>query len=156
MWAYTRNISMTLKTHEEFNKRVSNPIGSGPYIFEKWDTGDKVVFRRNENYWGPKPKIKKVVYKFIINDKARLQALRSGDVDIIIPAPEQFADLVKDENFTKSFKCLAYWNPGSPFFYLGWNEDTPFFSDRQVRLAMTEMLDRKALIKHLLKGSGRK
>lgn len=144
------------KTGEEFNKRVSNPIGSGPYIFEKWDVGDKIVFRRNENYWDSshKPKIKKVIYKFITNDKARLQAIRSGDVDIMIPAPEQFAELVKDENFKKNFRCLAYWNPGSPFFYLGWNEDTPFFADRRVRLAMTEMLDRKALIKHLLKGSG--
>jgi peptide/nickel transport system substrate-binding protein len=142
------------KDPQEFNKRVSNPIGSGPYIFEKWDVGDKIVFRRNENYWGPKPKIEKVIYKFIVNDKARLQAIRSGDVDIMIPAPEQFAELVKDENFKKNFRCLAYWNPGTPFFYLGWNENTPFFSDRRVRLAMTEMLDRKALIKHLLKGSG--
>ncbi len=142
------------KTREEFNKRVSNPIGSGPYVFEKWDTGDKVVFRRNENYWGPKPKIEKVIYKFIINDKARLQALRSGDVDIIIPAPEQFADLIKDENFKKSFRCLSYWDPGVPYYFIGWNEDMPFFADRRVRLAMTQMLDRQALIKHLLKGSG--
>jgi len=95
------------KDPQAFNKRVSNPIGSGPYIFEKWDVGDKIVFRRNENYWGPKPKIEKVIYKFITNDKARLQALRSGSVDVIIPAPEQFADLVKDENFKKSFRCLA-------------------------------------------------
>jgi peptide/nickel transport system substrate-binding protein len=142
------------KDPQEFNKRVSNPIGSGPYIFEKWDVGDKIVFRRNENYWGPKPKIKKVIYKFIVNDKARLQAIRSGNVDIMIPAPEQFAELIKDKNFKKNFRCLAYWNPGSPFFYLGWNEDTLFFADRRVRLAMTEMLDRRTIIQHLLKGSG--
>jgi len=142
------------KDPQEFNKRVSNPIGSGPYIFEKWDTGDKVTFRRNENYWGTKPKIKKVIYKFIINDKARLQALRSGDVDMMVPAPEQYAELVKDKNFTKDFRCVAYWSPGTPYFFIGWNEDTPFFADRQVRLAMTEMLDRKGMIKHLLKDSG--
>jgi peptide/nickel transport system substrate-binding protein len=142
------------KDPQEFNKRVSNPIGSGPYVFEKWDTGDKVTFRRNENYWGTKPKIKKVIYKFIINDKARLQALRSGDVDMMIPAPEQYAELIKDKNFTKDFRCVAYWSPGTPYFYIGWNEDTPFFADRQVRLAMTEMLDRKGMVKHLLKDSG--
>ncbi|MGA2914623.1 MAG: peptide-binding protein [Sedimentisphaerales bacterium] len=142
------------KTEEEFNKRISNPVGSGPYVFEKWETGDKVVFRRNENYWGPLPKIKKVIYKFIINDKARLQALRSGDVDIIIPSPEQYAELENDENFKKEFKCLTYWTPGSPFYYIGWNQDKPFFSDRRVRLAMTSLLDREAIIKHLLKGNG--
>lgn len=140
---------------EEFNKRVSTPIGSGPYVFEKWDSGDKVVFARNENYWGEKPKIKKVIYKFILNDKARLAALQSGDVDMIIPSPEQYIELVKDKSFTEKYNCLAYWNPGAPFYYLGWNEDTPFFSDKNVRLAMTYMLDRDSLINHLLKNSGK-
>jgi peptide/nickel transport system substrate-binding protein len=140
---------------EEFNKRVSNPIGSGPYVFEKWDSGDKVIFARNENYWGEKPKIKKVIYKFILNDKARLAALQSGDVDMIIPSPEQYIELVKDKSFTQKYNCLAYWNPGAPFFYLGWNEDTPFFADKNVRLAMTYMLNRDELINHLLKNSGK-
>jgi peptide/nickel transport system substrate-binding protein len=74
-------------------------------------------------------------------------------VDIIIPSPDQFMDLIKDENFKNSFKCLAYWNPGVPFYYIGWNQDTPFFSDRRVRFAMTLMLDRQAIVQHLLKGS---
>jgi peptide/nickel transport system substrate-binding protein len=143
------------KDPQEFNKRTSNPIGSGPYIFEKWDTGKKITFCRNENYWGPKPKIKKVVYKFITNDKARLQALQSGTVDIIIPAPDQFMDLVENESFANKFRCLAYWNPGVPFLYIGWNQDTPFFTDRRVRLAMTQMIDRKTILQHLLKNSGK-
>ena len=49
---------------QQFNKRVSNPVGSGPYVFEKWNVGRQVVLRRNENYWGPKPKLRKIVYKF--------------------------------------------------------------------------------------------
>ncbi|MBN1787965.1 MAG: peptide-binding protein [Sedimentisphaerales bacterium] len=140
---------------EEFNKRISNPIGSGPYVFEKWDSGDKIVFHRNENYWGEKPKIEKVVYKFIKNDKARLQALQSGDVDIMIPSPEQFVDLIRDENFTKKFRCLSYWNPGVPFYYIGWNQETSFFADKRVRLAMTHMIDRESIVEHLLKNSGK-
>lgn len=140
---------------EEFNKRVSNPVGSGPYVFEKWDVGSKINFRRNENYWGSKPKLKKVVYRFITNDKARLQALQAGDVDIIIPSPDQFMDLIKEGDFKDRFKCLSYWNPGAPFFYIGWNQDTPFFADRRVRLAMTHMFDREAFIKYVLKDSGK-
>ena len=50
---------------EQFNKRISNPVGSGPYMFEKWDVGSQIVLRRNENYWGPKPKLKKIIYRFI-------------------------------------------------------------------------------------------
>lgn len=143
------------KDPQEFNRRISRPVGSGPYVFEQWDSGEKVSFSRNENYWGKKPSIEKVIYKFIINDKARIQAIRSSDVDMIIPAPEQYVDVIKDEQFTRDFKCLAYWSPGTPFFFIGWNQKKPFFADRNVRLAMTQMLDRKAIIQHTLKGSGK-
>lgn len=140
---------------EEFNKRISDPVGSGPYVFEKWETGRKIVLRRNENYWGPKPKLKKIVFKFITNAVAAVQALRSHQVDIIIPEPDQFADLVEDEEFKKEFYCLSYFVPGTPFYYIGWNQDTPFFFDRRVRLAMTHIIDRREIISRLLKGYGR-
>ena len=74
----------------EFNNMRSEPVGSGPYVFEKWDVGQQLVLRRNENYWGENPKIKKVVYRFITNTVAGLQALRAGQVDILIPEPDQF------------------------------------------------------------------
>ncbi len=137
---------------EEFNKRVSNPIGSGPFVFEKWDVGSKVVLRRNEHYWGAKPKLKKIVFKFITNASACLQALRSHEIDLMIPEPEQFADLVEDEEFNKEFYCLSYWTPWTPFYYMGWNMDTVFFKDRRVRLALTHLVNRKYVVDYLLKG----
>jgi peptide/nickel transport system substrate-binding protein len=140
---------------EDFNKRVSDPVGSGPFVFEKWETGREVVLCRNENYWGDKPKLKKIIYKFIPNPVARVQSLRSHSVDIVIPEPEQFADLVDDEQFNEEFRCLWYWNPGAPFYCIGWNMDTPFFSDRRVRLAMTHIIDREQIVSKLLKGQGR-
>jgi len=135
---------------KEFNNRVSNPVGSGPFVFERWDTGRQVVLRRNENYWGAKPKLRKIVYRFITNAVAAVQALRSHDVDIIIPQPEQFADLANDEDFKKEFRCLSYWNPGVPFYYIGWNEDTVFFSDKRVRQAMTCIINREEIVARLL------
>ncbi|MCJ7675810.1 MAG: ABC transporter substrate-binding protein, partial [Sedimentisphaerales bacterium] len=140
---------------DRFNKRVSDPVGSGPYVFEKWDVGRGVVLRRNENYWGRKPKLKKVIYRFIANPVASVQALRSHQVDIVIPEPEQFAELANDEHFCKEFCCLSYWTPSTPFYYIGWNQDTPFFSDRLVRLAMTHIINREEIIAHLLQGHGR-
>ena len=139
---------------EQFNKRISNPLGSGPYVFEKWDVGRKIVLRRNENYWGPKPRLKKIVYRFIPNPIAAVQALRAHKVDIIIPEPEQFADLVEDEQFNKEFYCLSYWTPSTPYYYIGWNQDTVFFKDRRVRLAMTHIVNREQIISRLLKGYG--
>jgi peptide/nickel transport system substrate-binding protein len=137
---------------EEFNKRVSNPIGSGPFVFEKWDVGSRIVLRRNENYWGAKPKLEKIVFKFITNASACLQALRSHEIDLMIPEPEQFADLVEDKEFNKEFRCLSYWPPWTPFYYMGWNMDKVFFKDRRVRLALTHLVNRKYIVDYLLKG----
>ncbi len=139
---------------KEFNSRWSEPVGSGPYVFEKWDAGSRIVLRRNENYWGKKPKLKKLVYRFIANDVARLQALRAHGVDMVVPSQEQFADLLEDEEFKKEFDCIKYWNPGAPFYYIGWNQETVFFSDRRVRLAMTHIVNREQIVEKLLEGMG--
>jgi len=139
----------------EFNKRRSEPVGSGPYLFEKWDVGQEVVLRRNENYWGRKPKLEKIVFRVITNEVAALQSLRSHQVDFIVPTSEQFVELSADEEFVKEFECLSYWNPGVGYSYIGWNQNTAFFADRRVRLAMTHLVDRETIIKHLMKGQGR-
>jgi peptide/nickel transport system substrate-binding protein len=139
----------------EFNERVSNPVGSGPYLFERWDVGSEIVLRRNENYWGTKPRFRKVVYRFITNAVACLQALRAGNIDLMIPEPDQFSDLGSDEAFKEQFHYIQYYEPKVAYFYIGWNIDTPYFSDRRVRLAMTHIIDREKIIDRLLKGSGK-
>ncbi len=138
----------------EFNRRVSNPVGSGPYVFDKWDVGRQMVLSRNESYWGSKPKLKRIIYRFIANPVACIQALRCHEVDIVIPEPEQFAVLVKDAQFNKDFYCLSYWTPWTPYYYIGWNHDSPFFCDKRVRLAMTHIVNRKQIVAHLLEGHG--
>ena len=139
----------------ELNDQVSNPVGSGPYLFENWDIGYEIVLRRNENYWGPKPKLEKIIYRFITNETALVQALRAGEIDMMRPSGEQFAALISEEGFTDDFKCLSYWNPPVPFYYIAWNMDRPFFADRRVRLAMTRIIDRDLIVSSLLKGNGK-
>ena len=138
----------------EFNNRRSEIVGSGPYVFEKWDVGSQIVLRRNENYWGRKPKLKKLLFRIITNDMAALQAFRSGQIDFVEPIQEQFAELSTDAEFAKDHYCLSYYNPKIPYFYIGWNQARPFFKDRRVRLALTLMIDRGEIITHLLKNQG--
>jgi len=139
----------------QFNKMRSEPVGSGPYVFEKWDVGREIVLRRNENYWGRKPRLRKIIFRIITNEWAAIQALRSGEVDFVRPLPEQFAELSQDKDFASRFWCLSYFTPKIPYFYIGWNNDSVFFEDRRVRLAMTHLIDREAIIEHLLRGQGR-
>ena len=136
----------------EFNKMRSNPVGSGPYIFEKWDVGSQIVLTRNESYWGKKPSFKKVIFKVISNNMAALQALQSHSIDLLGVTPEQYIKYSKDKQFCKHFRAIKYWSPGAGYSYIGWNEDTVFFSDKRVRQAMSYLVDRDAINKYIYKG----
>ncbi len=133
------------KNPVEFNNRISNPVGSGPYIFEKWDVGQQIVLRRNDNYWGKKPALDKFVFKFITNETAEIQALRSHDIDYMEPTSAQYAAFSNDPKFRKEFKVLAYWNPAGGFSYIGWNQARVYFKDKRVRLALTMGINRESI-----------
>jgi peptide/nickel transport system substrate-binding protein len=137
------------KDPSEFNKRRSDPVGSGPYVFEKWDVGQQVVLRKNENYWGTKPSIDKLVFRFITNSTAAFQSLRSNDLDYYEPSSEQFKEMSADEDFIKKFHVLSYWEPSGGFSYIGWNQAKEFFKDKRVRMAITSAFDRESVAKNI-------
>ncbi|HAL45462.1 MAG: hypothetical protein A2Y12_14420 [Planctomycetes bacterium GWF2_42_9] len=135
----------------EFNKRVTNPVGSGPYVFERWDVAQQIILKRNENYWGKKPNINKLVFKIISNSTAALQSLRSNSIDFMEPSSEQFTDMSKNDEFKKNFNIFSYWEPSGGYGYIGWNQSSPFFKDKNVRVAMTLLIDRFSIAKFILK-----
>ena len=69
---------------EEGNYQSMNGVvGTGPYVYEEIVDGDYVRFVRNENYWGEQPYYDEVIVKYIPDASARLQALQSGEIDLI-------------------------------------------------------------------------
>lgn len=139
----------------QFNDRYTNPVGSGPFVFEKWDTAQKIVLARNENYWGKKPKLKKIVFKIIKNDLAALQAFLAGEIDFYKrTASEQFVKYSKDPEFLEKASCLEYWDPRVAYGYIGWNQKKVYFKDRRVRQAMTMLVNKQELIDTIYDGKG--
>ena len=59
---------------------TQHPIGTGAYMLQSWTPGNKMVLVANPKYWGPKPKIKRIIYIPIGDAAARLQARQSGGV----------------------------------------------------------------------------
>ena len=138
----------------EFNTNRDKAVGSGPYVLDKWDVGQRIVLRRNEHYWGHKPKIQKLIYRFITNTTAALQAVRSGEVDYMEPTSEQYVEMSENEQFKEEYNILSFWEPSGGFSFIGWNENTPYFKDKRVRLAMTHIMNRASILKHVLRGYG--
>ncbi len=141
------------KDPRDFINHISNPIGSGPYVFDRWKVGRSITLKRNENYWATKPNLERIVFRFIKNDLAIVQALKAGEVDYIRLRGDQYSDLSKDDGFVSKYRMLKYSTPMSPFYYIGWNQAFDCFSDRDTRVALTQLIDRDMIVKHFQKNN---
>ncbi|MGP7818662.1 nickel ABC transporter substrate-binding protein [Niallia sp. 01092] len=65
------------------SKGVEKPIGTGPWVLEDYKKDEYATFTHNPNYWGEKPKAKKIVVKIIPDAETRVLAFEKGDLDLI-------------------------------------------------------------------------
>ena len=139
----------------DFNNHPNNrnPIGSGPYILEKWTTGQQLTLVRNENYWGEKPHILKRIYKIITNDDAAFQVLSRLEMDTMDMQPEMWVNRASKPAFEAKFNKFAYYRPS--YNYIGWNMRVPQFESSTVRRALTMLLDRELILEEIYYGLGR-
>ncbi len=142
------------KVNKDFNKNPNGrkPIGTGPYKFSKWNTGSEVVLERNENYWGEKPKLQKIVFKIINDRTVAFQVLKRGDLDYYGLTPIQWDRQSNTRSFKEKFNKYRYFRPN--YSFIGWNMNKPYFKDKKVRTAMTHLLDRELILNKILLGLG--
>ena len=128
-------------------------VGCGPWIFESWEKGKQLTFRRNEAYYAPKPYLLRRMVKIIREPTASLQALRNGEIDEMSLLPEQWVDQIKDKAFNDKFAKFEY--PARAFSYIGYNMRRDLFKDKRVRLALTRLVNRERILKEVYHGLGR-
>ena len=140
-------------TDERYNR---HPLGTGPYIVDKWERGDRVELVRNPNYWEP-PKaghVDRIIVKFIIDQVSALAALKAGEIDFFydMSAEQYFEDWPTLEKETQETYVRGSWF--SPrYSYVGWNQLSTPFKDRRVRMALTMLFDRQEFVDKKLHGA---
>jgi peptide/nickel transport system substrate-binding protein len=122
----------------------AHPVGTGPFTFDSWEVGQQLELSVNEDYWGDRGQIDRVVFRIIDNAQARRQALESGSIDgydLVAPADTQ---ALRDAGF----KIVAR----DPFtiLYLGFNQKVPELADPKVRQAIAHAIDKDALVRQTL------
>ena len=135
------------KFASQFNQHPNNrkPVGTGPYKFEKWDTGQEITLVKNTGYWGTRPHLDKIVFKIIPDYTSALAALKSGEIDFQPRlSTVQYAQQTSGPAFDEKFAKARY--PYPSYYYIGWNQERPFFRDKRVRQALTMLLNRQQLI----------
>lgn len=129
------------------------PVGSGAYRFVRWDTGKEIVLEKNEDYWGEKPFLSRIVFKIITDETVALQVLKRGEMDLMALTPVQWVKQTEGRKFSRAFDKHKYYLPG--YSFIGWNGRRPVFNDPEVRRAMTMLLERESILKNLRYGFGR-
>jgi peptide/nickel transport system substrate-binding protein len=124
-----------------------NPVGTGPFKFVKWVKDDQIILERNDEYWGEKAKVDKIVLKSIPEPSARLMALQSGTVDIADDLDPDSINLVK-----KDTNLAVIERPSVNVGYLALNTEKPALKDVRVRRAISHAIDKDTLIKTIFQG----
>jgi peptide/nickel transport system substrate-binding protein len=127
------------------------PVGSGPYKFVEQKIGQSVELARFDGYWGPKPGIKRLIFRSIPDASSRVNALLASEADIVdYVAPADVARL--KANPGALVKPVQIGSPLAVRLYSN-VPDTPL-AKRDVRLALNHAVDAQAIIKNVLQGIG--
>jgi peptide/nickel transport system substrate-binding protein len=130
------------------------PVGTGPFRFEEWKTGDRLSFVRNERYWGRKAYLDRIVYRLVVDPAVGFQLLKQGEFGLYLALqPQQWVRDLEAEGMRGKVHRIKFFNPN--YNWIGWNEDRPFFKDARVRQAMNYAIDTEGIRKSFLMGLDR-
>jgi peptide/nickel transport system substrate-binding protein len=124
-----------------FDKFLQQPIGTGPYRLAEYELNSRIVLERNDNYWGPKPKVSPITIQIIKDPSARVAAIQSGQVDCTLNVPVR-----EVQRFAQDNGFAAEINPITRVIMLNVRADLAF-ADKNVRLAAHHAIDKMALSK---------
>lgn len=144
-------VSVFPKEYAESDDDWKNPIGSGPYKFVEWASGDRVVLEKNEDYFNEEEagEANKIVFKVIPEGTSRTIALETGEVDIVAILDAMDAPKVEDNDSLE-----LYTKPSTSFSYLGMNTEKAPFDNVLVRQAMNYAIDKESILQIALEGEG--
>ncbi|UKO96305.1 ABC transporter substrate-binding protein [Nostoc sp. UHCC 0870] len=147
-------------------------IVNGPYKLERYDTSERVVFRRNPYYWRkspqgqPQPYIERIVWQIVENTDTSLLQFRSGGLDSVGVTAEYFSLLKKQEK-QGNFKIYGR-EPGTGTNFILFNLNkgrrdgkplvdpikSRWFNTVEFRQAVAYAIDRQTMINNTFRGLG--
>lgn len=131
-----------------FSTVNEHPIGTGPFKFDEKEHGVSVKVVRNENYWDEeKAQSASITFKTIPEDFTRIAELETGGADLIYPVSPSDVDQIdgSDQTYIQQSKS-------SNLTYLGFNNQVEPFDQKEVRQAISMVINKESLIDGILDG----
>jgi peptide/nickel transport system substrate-binding protein len=120
---------------------TEHPIGTGPFRFDSWIRDDRLVLVRNDDYWGGKPAMERLVFRAIGDGAARRQALESGEIDGYEPVDP--ADVVP----LRRAGFQVHMRQPLNVAYVGLNQSAPLLRNANVRQAIAHAVNREEWVR---------
>ncbi|QPC89156.1 ABC transporter substrate-binding protein [Mesorhizobium sp. INR15] len=123
--------------------------GSGVYKLREWRANEAVVMERNDNYYGEKAKLARVIYRNMKESSGQRLALEAGDIDVARNLePNDLDAIAKNADLTTTSA------PKGTVYYISLNQKNPNLAKPEVRQAFKYLVDYDALGSTILKGIG--
>lgn len=130
------------------------PVGSGPYLLDKYEKGRRIVLSKNKNWWGWEKAGKdgeynfdQIIFRFVDSPNVQLEMLKKGDIDYMGLEPEQFVQKTNGPEWGKTLIKVKTQNEGSKGYnWIGLNQKNKILADQKVRLALAHLVNRDLMI----------
>ncbi|MFN2169028.1 MAG: ABC transporter substrate-binding protein, partial [Anaerolineae bacterium] len=123
------------------------PVGTGPFRFESWQPDQQLTFVANPDYYSGRPRLGRIVWKFVPDSSSLSLQLLSGEVDgAAVSAPQDL------RRFQAAPDLTVYPVLGGNV-QISLQLDNPLFQDRRVRQALAHALDKGAMVQKLMGGA---
>ena len=135
---------------ESADTNRENPVGTGPFRFDRWTRGTEIRLSRNVDYWGELPALERATFRIVPDPAAASAALQAGDVQAFpnFPAPELVPIFEADPRFT----VIVGTTEGETI--LSMNNGRAPLDDVRVRRAIALAIDRRSIIDGAMFGLG--
>jgi len=129
-----------------------HPIGTGPFKFREWRTGDKIILSYNPDYFEGRPYLNGYIYLVKPDQATMFLELKAGNIDRMGLTPLQDKRQTEYAKFQETFNKYKY--VSFAYTYLGYNLEDQRFADRRVRQALTYAINKKEIVDGVLLGLG--
>lgn len=149
--AYTSAVILNEKAVTEAGEDYGqHPVGTGPYIFSNWQTGDSIDLAANEDYFKGAAPTKKIKYRSITENSSRSIALETGEVDIAFDIDPVDKEMIRSND---NLELIEEESLG--ITYIGFNMKKEPFDKKEVRQAINYAIDKESIVQTVLLGAGK-
>ncbi len=148
--AFNQGWLVSRRAVTELGERYSmNPIGTGPFVFERWTTGNEVRLSANPDYFGGPSTVSEVIFRIVRDETAAAIALENRELDIFYAL--QTPEVIERLRRVQGVSVLD--RPANNTVNLVLNTTAGPLRDPRVRRAMMHAINRRALIDGFFRGT---